>query len=146
MKIISLWGKGKIGKTTVLVNLSKKLQSDKKTSNIIVKPNYDNTDITAVFVFDNKIIGITSYGDNEEVLIDPFKIFKNTNCDLVFCAGRIKRTNNGSVKFLERLRDEQNCELIWVKKDYVETVDRNRYQKEIDIINEYIVNMLYQMI
>ncbi|MBQ6980374.1 MAG: hypothetical protein IJQ07_06995 [Clostridia bacterium] len=143
MKIISLWGKGEIGKTTVLVDLCKKIQADKRTSEIIVAPNYNNHDIIAVFVFDNKIIGITSYGDNEKVLTEPFQIFRENNCELVFCAGRVKRTNTGSVRYLERLRDEENFELDWVKKDYVEAEVKEIYQKEMDSINNITVNLLY---
>ena len=71
MKIIVLYEKGHTGKTTTLRNLCRKIETDVKTTKIIVAPNYKNVDVIAVFEFDKKIVGITSYGDNKWVVQKP---------------------------------------------------------------------------
>ncbi|MBQ9276875.1 MAG: hypothetical protein IJ226_04720, partial [Clostridia bacterium] len=79
MKIYAIYGKSNIGKTTVIKDLCERLKAKYNCK------NYDLhvQDVCCVFDINGKKVGITSYGDNAEVLKAPFSFFEKENCDII---------------------------------------------------------------
>ena len=131
MKLIVLYGKPKIGKTPTIKTLCKKIENNKKTTNIILAPKYSKNDIRAIFEFDGKFVGITSFGDTTDILKDVYGNFIANNCDIIISAGR--KASQGKAKtvtdYIYSFAKSHNTSPIWVHKDYIETPNKSRYKK-----------------
>ena len=142
MKIIVLNGKANCGKTSVLKKLYAKL-----VANSIVRQTYFQQeslyDLSAIFEYDVKKIGITTLGDGETELKNAFDIFIKEHCDLVVCASRSRDTKNGAVRYIKSL----NADLIWYKKAYIEQwLAKYNANAEIDEINDIQAKVLLEEI
>ena len=140
MKIIVLNGKSNCGKTSVLKKLYAKL-----VANSIFRQTYFQQeglyDLSAIFEYDVKKIGITTLGDGETELKNAFDIFIKEHCDLVVCASRSRDTKNGAVRYIKSF----NAELIWYKKAYIEQcLAKYNANAEIDEINEIQAKILLE--
>ena len=132
MIVYALYGKEKIGKTTVIKSVCEKLE---KNYTPVFSKNYSE-DICRVFKIDDKMVGITSYGDNEDVLKEPFDTFKKCNCEIILTASRIRYTKSGSALTVYNFcKDNGINKPEWIKKDYVEARNKDDYSKQIDEIN-----------
>ncbi len=121
MKIIALRGKENTGKTSSIKLFYKKLLKN-EAKELLYVDEYGGVkyeDFYAIVSFKGKTIGITSYGDNGNVLAEPFKEFYNHKCDIVVTACRVRETDKGSLKFIRT----QNSEIIYVEKIYIENAD-----------------------
>ena len=113
MKIVSVFGKGNVGKSTTLKLFLARLLKEEKYNCKLVYP-YDmkfdaesilqnveaylsakrnkmpfrNYDICVVFEFNNRKIGLTTKGDDVKALERHFEIFKANRCEICFCAAR----------------------------------------------------------
>ncbi|MDE6505327.1 MAG: hypothetical protein K2L42_05585 [Clostridia bacterium] len=143
MKIIALYGRGGCGKTTTL-----KLLYDVMLKNgftLLEGKNMEGADFSAVLEKDGRRIGLTTYGDNAACLQKPFELFKKYNCEIAVSAGRLKRTKNGSVLFLEK--EAVNSAVIWHEKAIVSNKnDGFDVAWEIDEINRIQAESLYRQI
>lgn len=142
MKIIILHGKGNCGKTTVLKKLYAKLVADNRfTQSYFRKENA--FDMSAIFEYQDKKVGITTFGDGENELKNPFEVFIKEGCELVVCASRSRDTKNGAVRYIKSL----GAFLIWYKKAYVEEWQAlYKAHKEIDEINDIQAKILLEEI
>lgn len=121
MKIIALWGKENTGKTSSIKLFYEKLLKN-EAEELLYVDEYDGVkyeDFYAIVSYKEKTIGVTSYGDNGNVLVDPFKEFYNYKCDIVITACRVRETEKGSVKFIKN----QKSEITYVEKIYIENAD-----------------------
>ena len=140
MIIISLWGKGDIGKTTTLTLLYNILLQDTTFSNIIKTPE-GICDFYAIFIYKGKKLGLTTYGDNKKCLKNSFDAFIENNCDIVICAGRRRRTKAGSIKFIEELSKD----ITWIEQPDIsdlKSFNIRKFNKNIKLINNLMVNFL----
>ena len=148
MKLIVLYGKPKTGKTPTIKMLCKKIENDIKTTKIILAPKYANDDIRAMFEFNGKTVGITSFGDTTDKLKEVYSDFIAQHCDIIVSAGR--KTSQGQAKtvtnFINSFAKKYKTLPVWVHKDYIDTPDKNRYKKEQDSINVFMADLLYNMI
>lgn len=127
MKIIALHGKGRCGKTTVLRLLYNLLTGDFDFSQFYFYKENNDGDISAMFEYNGKKLGLSTLGDSEGDLIRPFEIFKIENCDLVICAVRSRDTKNGANNYVK----SQSKEITWIKKAYIETYKEKYKWKNI---------------
>lgn len=143
MKIIVLNGKANCGKTSALKKLYEKLVANKLFSQIYFQRE-GLYDLSAIFEYDVKKIGITTLGDGETELKNAFDIFIKENCDLVVCASRSRDTKNGAVRYIKSL----NADLIWYKKKaYIEQwLAKYNANAEIDEINDIQAKVLLEEI
>ena len=117
MKIIALQGKGGTGKTQCLQKLIYEIgknntitclypQNNFKFNELIqngdpvTKSNNNMVDFIVYGKIENKIVGITTYGDDDDSLIDSFYKLKNYDCDLYICACR---THGQTINLLKEL-------------------------------------------
>ena len=142
MKIIVLNGKANCGKTSVL----KKLYAKLVASSIFRQTHFQQEslyDLSAMFEYDGKKIGITTLGDGETELKNAFDIFIKEHCDLVVCASRSRDTKNGAVRYIKSLK----ADLIWYKKAYIEQwMAKYDAITEIDAINDIKAKLLLEEI
>ena len=141
MKIIALHGKGGCGKTTVLRYLYHLLTGDFNYSQFyFYRENKEKiNDISAMFEFNGKKLGLTTLGDSEKDLKRPFEVFQKENCNLVVCAVRSRDTKNGANSFLKA----QSKEITWIKKAYIDTYhakcDLNETYKELNMLQAKVL-------
>ena len=142
MKIIVLNGKANCGKTSVL----KKLYAKLVASSIFRQTHFQQEslyDLSAMFEYDVKKIGITTLGDGETELKNAFDIFIKEHCDLVVCASRSRDTKNGAIRYIKSLK----ADLIWYKKAYIEQwMAKYDAITEIDAINDIQAKLLLEEI
>lgn len=145
MKIIALQGKSNIGKTTVITKLYHKLCATYKRKSFYVE-NQDG-DFTAIFDVNTHAVGITSIGDREKDLINPFEIFENNNCELCVVCCHKKHETNGSKNFIESKAKQYGVNIMWYTKAYLGTWN-TQYNcgVEIDAINDIQANILLKEI
>lgn len=88
--VIVLQGKGEMGKSTTLRKLIEILE--KGNAEKIGKPEKERRkdDTWAVFDYNDRIIGITTSGDNEDELKPVIEYELPENCDIIVCAARTK--------------------------------------------------------
>ena len=140
MKIISLWGKGDIGKTTTLTLLYNTLVQDATFLNIIKTPE-EICDFYAIFIYKGKKLGLTTYGDNKKCLKNSFDAFTRNNCDIAICASRRRRTKAGSVKFIEEISEY----ITWIEQPDIsdlKTVNICKFNKTIRLIDNLMLHFL----
>ena len=142
MKIIVLNGKANCGKTTVL----KKLYAKLVANNLFRQTHFQQEglyDLSAIFEYDVKKVGVTTLGDGETELQNAFNLFIKENCDLVVCASRSRATKNGAVRYIKSLK----ADLIWYKKAYIEQwLAKYDANTEIDVINDIQAKVLLEEI
>ena len=142
MKIIVLNAKANCGKTSVL----KKLYAKLVASSIFRQTHFQQEslyDLSAMFEYDVKKIGITTLGDGETELKNAFDIFIKEHCDLVVCASRSRDTKNGAIRYIKSLK----ADLIWYKKAYIEQwMAKYDAITEIDAINDIQAKLLLEEI
>ena len=132
MKIIALHGKASCGKTTTIKKLYAKLVCDNRFSQMLFKKE-GKDDLTAVFEYGTKKVGVTSLGDGEAELKNAFDIFIAENCDIVVCACRTRDAKNGAIAYIKSL----NVNVAWYKKAYIDVWTTQYYPtNEIDKIND----------
>ena len=117
MKIIALHGKGGCGKSSVLRYLYSLLTGDFDFTQFYFYKENDFGDISAMFAYKDKKLGLTTLGDSESDLIRPFNEFKKEHCDLIVCACRSRDTKNGANNYIK----SQSKVITWIKKAYIET-------------------------
>ena len=145
MKIIALQGRPNCGKTTVITKLYQKLCALYKRR--LYKPNNQDGDFTAIFEIDTHTVGITSIGDYQNDLIEPFEIMENNHCQLCVVCCHTKHTKGGSKLFVESKAKQYNVDVVWYTKGYIEQHNA-KYDlgKEIDEINDIQAKILLQEI
>lgn len=121
MKIIAFTNKGNCGKTTTLKMLYGLLAADFDFSQFYFYKENDVGDISAMFEYKGKKLGLTTLGDSENDLKRPFVAFKRESCDLIVCACRSRDTQNGANNYIK----SQSKEITWIKKAYIETWHEN---------------------
>lgn len=156
MKIIALQGKGETGKTTTLKLLinktfenfeyqtvcSSRVYKDIKKEIELERINrsrnikYSIDDITIVLKINEKIIGICTQGDTDELLKDAFKIFDINKCQLCFCACR---TRGNTVDFLNFRKKEA---LTIIKKNIIRKINMNFDDKINDVNSQQAQELL----
>ena len=162
MKIVSVYGKGNVGKSTTLKLFLAKLLEEEKFNCKLVYP-YDmkfdaesirqsveaylsakrnkmpfrNYDICVVFEFNNRKIGLTTKGDDVVALSKHFEIFKANRCEICFCAAR---TNEKMHEWLKNAAEGDA--VILYEHTAVKTYNiKDAFVKE-KAANENIVNLL----
>ena len=139
MKIIVLNGKAECGKTTVLKKLYAKLVASELFYQTFFHPE-SRYDLSAIFEYSDKKLGITTLGDSKADLEKAFKIFIEQGCDLVVSASRSRDTKSGAIRYIKSL----SSSLIWYKKAYVEkSLTKYDATSEIDEINELQAKILF---
>ena len=142
MKIIVLNGKANCGKTSVL----KKLYAKLVANSIFRQTHFQQEglyDLSAMFEYGIKKVGITTLGDGETELKNAFDVFIKEHCDLVVCACRSRDTKNGAVRYIKSL----NADLIWYRKAYIEQwLAKYNANAEIDEINDIQAKVLLEEI
>ncbi len=160
MKIVALFARGEIGKSTTLkiflqqlleknsitaknckgneIITSDRLKDELKKENARLLSISDVNNYTVTFEIGKVKYGLTTRGDNYEALEEDFKYFDD--CGIVFCA---TRTKGGSVEFVE----SKSKDLIWVAKTYVsgKFSDPEKKLKLMNYTNEKQVEILMEI-
>lgn len=132
MKIIAFTNKGNCGKTTTLKMLYGLLAADLDFSQFYFYKENDVGDISAMFEYKDKKLGLTTLGDSEKDLKRPFDEFKKENCDLIVCACRSRDTKNCANSYIK----SQSKEITWIKKAYIEKWDAKfKWDDIYDMLN-----------
>ena len=114
MKVIALFGKGGIGKTTTLNLLNNLINPDPPATNLRKDDKY-------TFTYKGKTISITTPGDNAKEINNNNNYAKEKKCDIWVTASR---TKGQSVKKLEEISKN----IRWIEK--------NVGHKRQDLVNE----------
>lgn len=141
MQLFALYGKGGIGKTTVIKNVCDRLKENYSYQRFDLG---NTTDVCYVFEINGKKVGITSYGDNADVLVKPFTFFEEQNCNIILTASRIRYTRTGSALFIYYFAEKYGTKPCWIKKDYVDqdTEYHCDYNNEIKSINDKLATWI----
>lgn len=113
MKIIALFGKGGIGKTTTLNLLNNLINPD--------NPITDGKDHRRTFTYKGKTISITTPGDNETEVKKNIQYVQDKNCDILVTASR---TWGQTVTELENFSKN------------IRRIEKNVGHKRQDLVNE----------
>lgn len=114
MKVIALFGKGGIGKTTTLNLLNDLINPD--------NPITDGKDHRRSFTYKGKTISITTPGDNETEIKKNIQYAQDKNCDILVTASRTRGKGKECLeKFSKNIR--------WIKKNVSD-------QQEQDLVNK----------
>jgi len=114
MKVIALFGKGGIGKTTTLNLLNNLINPD--------NPITDGKDHRRTFTYKGKTISITTPGDNETEVKKNIQYVQDKNCDILVTASRTRG-------YGRKLLREQFKDIHFIKKNVAD-------QQEQDLVNE----------
>ena len=113
MKVIALFGKGGIGKTTTLNLLNNLINPD--------NPITDGKDHRRTFTYKGKTISITTPGDNETEVKKNIQYVQDKNCDILVTASR---TWGQTVTELENFSKN------------IRRIEKNVGHKRQDLVNE----------
>lgn len=108
-KIIALYGAANKGKTTTLNILVDLLAVVSDCYNI--ERHYDSK---AMFVINNKNIGVCTSGDNQEEIKNNIEFFYKNECEIIITA---TRTKGEGVSELEKFTKKQGIEIDWIMKE-----------------------------
>lgn len=111
-QIISLYGKGHIGKTETL-NLLIDLLKVATTGCSMPTPQATGQDRKETFNYNGKIISICTGGDDENTLKDNCLYFMQKGCDVAISAARSRGKTH---RVLESLATKNNTSITWIKK------------------------------
>ena len=129
-KIIALWGRADIGKTTTLNYLIRLLDKSKEEEE---RPL--NKDRRVVISYGNKKIAVTTLGDNIEEIDINIDFFEKNDCDILVTA---TRTRGKTVDTINKYCKENKAEVIWIKKEISETSAHLINQKQAKDIQTMI--------
>ncbi len=115
IKIIGLYGRANVGKTSTL-NLLIDLLKVQTTGCAMAPPQA--LERKMIFTYKGFIIGIGTAGDTYEEVAANCDFFDANNCDIVFSA---TRTRGGSCRELNKLAHKHSLSTIWIKKIIVTT-------------------------
>jgi len=127
-KIITLYGRGEIGKTETL-NLFIDLLEVATTGCQMPTPQKIGFDRKVTFNYKGKIVSICTAGDNANELNDNREYFIERKCEISISASR---TRGKTVEILNELASANSLSLIKYKKiiDYKDRVAVNKKQAE----------------
>lgn len=156
MCIIALSGKGNTGKTQCLQKLI--YEVNKSNNTICIYPNDINkfeelikngdpvindknnmSDFIVIVKIQEKTVGIITYGDDEESLIDSFYMLKDYDCDLYICACR---SYGKTIALLEELTESGK---LIVHNRWAISEDSYR-RKSMEYQVEEIINEMEEML
>lgn len=156
MKIVSLYGRGNIGKTTTLKKLLVKILRSLPSRDAVLKTSlhgktidekiaeafvHDTNecviDCYAVVEINGRKIGLTTYGDNDSSMEEHFEKF--ADCDLCFCA---TRTYGSSCDFVYAKAGADN--VYWYRQTYVTANDEVDLDDRRNAANESMADLLYK--
>ena len=132
MKVIALFGKGGIGKTTTLNLLNDLINPDNPATNLGEDDKY-------TFTYKGKTISITTPGDCKEHIHDNIDYAQNNNCDILVTASRTR----GAGK--DMLREQFKHNLLFIEKniDYQQRDLVNKAQAlDLQAIIDDVINQL----
>lgn len=129
MKVIALKGTHNTGKTETIIELYNLLVRD-IDSYQLVKSKYSvfgkkkqspplGRDFFAIFENKKHKVGISSYGDNYEIIIKSLKEFEKQECDIVITACLTKGNTHSAIK-------EYDCNPIFIDKTKIEPKNRTK--------------------
>lgn len=121
LKIIALFGRSSSGKTETL-NLLIDQMRENGYRFVCGDSSKNSNDRYCVLEHNGKKIGITTQGDDDSYLKNPFEFMMNKSCDWYICAARNK---GSSVNFIKRLTE--NGTLFWHRKWTVSMVENGKY-------------------
>lgn len=117
-KIIVLYGRGDIGKTSTLRMVTDMLEG---------KPlSYSRIDVREVYSYNEKKVVVTSYGDTEAIMIENIAFMKAHPFDVAITAARSYGRTHDKIK---EYANASGCELVWLMKSY-EDGDENAINKK----------------
>lgn len=127
MRVVCFRGKSNSGKSKTI----KKILNDFFKIKILSSKK-EKRDFCLIFQYKNKKIGICSYGDMPNFVIEKLTLFKNEGCNMVICASH-KRGE--IIDFIKREFEEQNikfvdCELGETEEEYNRRM--SIFKQEID--------------
>lgn len=107
--IIGVWGTANVGKSMTLASLGRQLQTAGGiTETDISEPK---TDYRAVFEYLSHTIGIQTFGDVEQLVVEGLEHFLNTECEIVAIASK---GYGGTVDAIVAFARNNNYRIIWV--------------------------------
>ncbi|QEZ91920.1 hypothetical protein [Proteus sp. CD3] len=114
--MLRVFGASKRGKTQTLIQLIRKLKSDKSyTVRLEPKENpLAKNDEIAIFEKDGLKIGISTGGDNEKIIRKAVEELIEENCNFIISA---TRTRGQTKKELYKLVNEHEYQKQWFKKN-----------------------------
>lgn len=145
LKIIALYGRSNTGKTEALKLLIDKMREN--NYNLVDEDNrdYATEDRCCVLEYMGKKVGVTSAGDDADILEKAFEFMLSYNCDLYICATHNK---GKTVKYVEKLTE--NGMLMWHSKWKISKRENKEYQKLHDdiysVINSAVADGLLQAV
>ncbi len=136
MKVIALCGQPQVGKTETLKKLIENF-SNKINPEYISKTTTNRKDLNAIFLYNKKLLLITTYGDSPDLIMEKYKYLKNKAATLknleyaetVFiCAAHF---SGKSIDTLVNITNENNssafdCPIIVIKPNVPDTPDNLR--------------------
>lgn len=97
--IIALWGTANVGKSMTLARLGRQLHANGATTTAHIS----GTDYRAIFQYQDKTIGLQTYGDTEYLVNQGLVEFQNQHCDIIVIASKsYGATVDAQVTFAER--------------------------------------------
>lgn len=130
MKVIALFGKGGIGKTTTLNLLNNLINPD--------NPITDGKDHRRTFTYKGKTISITTPGDNETEVKKNIQYIQDKNCDILVTASRTRG-------YGRKLLREQFKDIHFIKKNVADQQEQdvNKTQAaDLQAIIDDVINQL----
>ncbi len=104
--IIALWGTANIGKSMTLARLGRQLQANGATTNA----NITGGDYRAIFQYQNKTIGLQTYGDTEHLVNQGLTEFQNQQCDIIAIASK---SYGATVDTIGAFAGQNGYRIIW---------------------------------
>jgi thymidylate kinase len=111
--IIVVRGTEKVGKTSAIREVYKRLDSKESTLKIkiIKKPNLSKKDIEAVLEYKKERIGINSMGDPKlHYLLEKLEKLAKDNCKVILTASR---TSGSTVETVKKIAKKYDYKIIW---------------------------------
>ena len=130
MKVIALFGKGGIGKTTTLNLLNNLINPD--------NPITDGKDHRRTFTYKGKTISITTPGDNETEVKKNIQYVQDKNCDILVTASRTRGYGR------KLLREQFKHNLLCIEKN-IDYQQRDLVNKAQALDLQAIIDGLIQL-
>lgn len=135
MKIIAIKGRGNCGKSETLgIHLRRIL---KERSGVPHKECWKDT--RESIDVNGKVIDICPPGDTEQIVRDNIAFFEAHPCDIAFTA---TRSRGRGCRALDGYANETGAELIWIRKEYNDDLDKEGQKAA----NKALAEKLYGMI
>lgn len=160
MKIVALWGKSNVGKTTTIKKLlvkvldkygndclrdpshhiSRQSLTEELQRERFAKPLNSRSPIRNVYTkveIDGCLIGITTAGDSKETLEEAFKTFGD--CELCFCATHVR---GDTVEYVKQLAE--NDMLIWYGQCEVSSNGNYDLKERFQTVSDKVSDILFE--